>query len=503
MRRIITLPAAAITFGAILLAPVSASASAKTPDQPKHLHLVAVTKTSITAAVKPAAHAKRYRLYVGRKQRDLAVVRAASAAVAAKSSRKPRITVTGLPYATAPYYFRIAAINGSKRRFSATIGSAELMPPSPTKLVAHSSATGTYLTWHGEQVPHLTVLQATNPTFTAGRRTYQIRAIARQFTPYGLARGQTYYFRVRSHSGPSHGKWSNVAHTTVVSSEQSLRMMTYNLMDLSRDGTKEDGTTIAPWSERLKGVVQWFRQASPDVAAVEEGGDWVGATGGPRQVDSVVSALGGSYSLAHTEVSPGEPGCCHRTGQYLLYKTSAYRAVGDGGHWTFPGNGSTHEAAYQILQNRTTGARLLVVAVHVAVGNHKSADRLRKRQTALLIQDARGYAAAHGNLPVVYGGDFNSAPQNHAVDGPGIEMRKADVADAFNVAQSHKNSRFNSANGYFRKPPAAGIYLDHIFASPGVAVKSWRLMLNLQHGRFVGVIPSDHNPLVSDLVISY
>jgi hypothetical protein len=65
------------------------------------------------------------------------------------------------------------------------------------------------------------------------------------------------------------------------------------------------------------------------------------------------------------------------------------------------------------------------------------------------------------------------------------------------------NQRYNSANLYLRTPPAAGQSIDHIYAPAGVAVRSWQVVLTLVNGRFVGVIPSDHNPVVSDLIFPY
>lgn len=500
MRRSIThaIAVAAITVGVGLIAPATSIAGSSSL-QPEGMRLIAVSASSLTVAVKPDPRVKHYRLFASLRPGQLGAARAASDAYGSALSRKPRITLDGLPFTAQPYYYRVEAIDGSRHRFTAQIGRAFLMPPTPTRLSATSTPTGTYLTWHGTQVPQLTVLQASNSSFTSGRRTYQIHAVTRQFTPYRLVQGQTYYFRVRAHSGPSHGAWSNVARTTVTAHEQPLRMMTYNIHELNRTGKKE---RVAPWPQRLPGVVRFIHQASPDVIAIEEGASWVGAPRGPRQVDSLVTALGGAYGLAKTEIPPNQPHY-HRTGDYVLYKRADYRAVGDGGHWTLPGAGTTHFAAYQILENVHSHARFIAVAVHLKVGNSRAVDRVRRHQTKSLIQQSWAYAAAHNNLPLIYGGDFNSAPRNHAMDAPGIEMRKAGIADAYNVAQTRKNTRYNSANGYARRAPALGIYLDHIFAAPRVAVKSWRLLLHVKHGRFVGVIPSDHNPLVSDLVVSY
>ena len=82
-------------------------------------------------------------------------------------------------------------------------------------------------------------------------------------------------------------------------------------------------------------------------------------------------------------------------------------------------------------------------------------------------------------------------------------MREAHVASAFNAAQSRRLPSYNSANGYDRPPPRFGDHIDYIFAPPGVAVLSWRQVMHLRHGRLVGVIPSDHNPVVATLEYPY
>ena len=42
-----------------------------------------------------------------------------------------------------------------------------------------------------------------------------------------------------------------------------------------------------------------------------------------------------------------------------------------------------------------------------------------------------------------------------------------------------------------------------MYAPAGVAVRGWALALNLTAGKFVGAIPSDHNPVVADVVLPY
>jgi endonuclease/exonuclease/phosphatase family metal-dependent hydrolase len=103
-------------------------------------------------------------------------------------------------------------------------------------------------------------------------------------------------------------------------------------------------------------------------------------------------------------------------------------------------------------------------------------------------------------LPVVYAGDVNSH-EGHPLDGPAVAMGATGTADAQLVAPHRTNVQYNSANQYRRTPPKSGLALDRIYASPGVAVGAWRQVLELSGGRLVGVIPSDHNAVVADLVV--
>jgi endonuclease/exonuclease/phosphatase family metal-dependent hydrolase len=280
---------------------------------------------------------------------------------------------------------------------------------------------------------------------------------------------------------------------------QPVRVMTYNILELSADGRHEGSGTVAPWSQRKAGAVRLIKAANPDVVAVQEGSDWVGRPRGHRQVDSLRAALGGAYALAHTEVSPNRPHY-FRTGVYILYKKAEYRAYGHSWHW---GLGNQRWAAYQLLKNRQTGAKFLFVSTHLLVGDGAANDQRRESETKVLISKAGAFARKH-HVPVIYGGDFNSDHnRRHAFNGPAIAMHAANMTDTFNAAPTRSLGRYNSANEYDRRPPKFGDHIDYVFASPGVVVRSWRLVMDLSHGHLVGVIPSDHNPVVTNLAYPY
>jgi endonuclease/exonuclease/phosphatase family metal-dependent hydrolase len=478
-------------------APSAAVAVEPTPAKPTAVTQAGATGSSITVTSAVSQYAKQYRIFASTTKSTLALATIAgtraSAAVAA-----PKVTLSGLPYTTAPYYYRVQAINGTKVRYS-DVYVAYLRPDVPTNpRTAGRRATGLSLAWDGRAAGRYVITQATNSTLTTGVRTYSITSQARTFTPYDLTVGTRYWFRVRADNGPITSAQSAVVSAVAPSSGQNVRVMTYNLLHADRAGEQVGTEVIAPWSERRTAAVALTQKADPDVIGVQEAHDWVGAAYGPKMVDDFAALLGaGRYTVAHTETTPGLPGW-YRTARYILYRTSTYRAVGDGGHWVLaPGR----YAAYQLLEHRTSGARFLAVSVHLEPGSGQEIDLRRQAQTQQLLAFVKAFQATQ-DVPVVYLGDFNSHERN-VVDGPGTAFRAAGHVDADEAAQARVNADYNSANQYRRIPPTGGLHIDHVYVPQGVAVRRWEMRLDLTGGQFVGAIPSDHNPIVADAVLPY
>ncbi|HEX3823181.1 MAG TPA: endonuclease/exonuclease/phosphatase family protein [Mycobacteriales bacterium] len=477
-------------------APAAAMPDTAAPAPPTGIHVTKISSSSFTVAVHTAAHAKKYRVYVATTRKALAVANLGHDTVMS-ASKHPRITVKGLRYRISPYYYRVETLNGARRKFSLPAASIGLRPAMPTGLAATSNSHGTSLTWNSVNATGFTVEQATDAGMTQNVKKYRIIGQENQFTPYGLTDGSTYYFRVRSMNSGTPSAYAAPVTATVTTNEQPVSVMTYNVLEAADDGRSEGGSTVAPWSERGPVAASLIQQANPDVIGAQEAASWVGVPTPARQIDSLTAMLGGEYSLADTEIPPGQPHHL-RTGVYILYKSDTYQAVGQGGHWDI---GNTRWAAYQVLQNRSTGAKFLFVSAHLAFPAGAAADRQRETETNNLLSDAGREA---NGLPIVYVGDFNSDQwAGHAFNGPAIAMRAASVDDAYDVAQTRVHARYNTADGYRRTPPMNGGRIDYVFAQRGVAATSWDLVMDLSHGKFVGTIPSDHNPLVSNLLFPY
>jgi endonuclease/exonuclease/phosphatase family metal-dependent hydrolase len=482
------------TAAAVAGTVVAPSATASVP----RMALRAVSGSALSVSVSERG-ATGYQLYASPTKSSVFVANLGHARTSGRS-RSGVLTVAGLGYTRAPYWYRVKIFRGSSYHYTA-VASVALRPPAPASVAARGGgAGGVWLTWRSENADGFVITQAGNAAMTAGVRNYTIRGAGWQFTPDGLVSGAAYYFRMRAFNGATLSAYSPVVRAVPATNQQPVRVMSYNVLEATLDGRPLGDGVVAPWSQRQVAVARLIQQAAPDVVAVQEAAAWTGAVRGPRMIDSLAGALGGGYALARTEIPPSEPHY-QRTANYLLYKASAYEAAGAGGHWDL---GYGNWASYQLLRNQLSGARFLAVSAHLTPLAYRAGDVQRQAQTVSLLAQAGAAARAAGDVPVIYAGDFNSTVNsNHAFDGSGVAMRAVGAEDAQDMAQVRVNAQYNSANLYLRTPPAYGQSIDHIYAPAGVAVRSWSLLLDLARGRFAGVIPSDHNPLVCDLSYPY
>jgi endonuclease/exonuclease/phosphatase family metal-dependent hydrolase len=503
---------AVVAGAALVLAPVSATAYTAQragghhhhhghshhtvkPRAPRRLKVVHVTRTSFTVRVN--AKAQRYRLYASTNEKHL-YVKYIKGAQRTRKLKQPTLTIHGLHYSAKPYWFRVEAINGQRRTFSNAIGSVGLTPTTPTHLTATANLHGLSLNWDSAPATGFMVTEATDPAMTENIKSYSVENQDHTFSPPDLDPGTPYYFQVSALNQLTPSAPTPAVQTMALTQQQPLKIMTYNLLELTADGQMKGGSRVAPWPQRRTAQVGLIKSAMPDAIAIQEGAKFVAADRGPRQVDDLVSHLGPPYSLATTELPPSQPHY-HRTGVYIVYNSSQYATTAEGGHWEL---GNTRWAAYQILQNKSTGAKFLFVAPHLIVASAGGTDAQRAAETHSLLAQAGAYDQQHGNIPIVFAGDFNSDP-GHKVNAPSVYLLAHGYNDSYDVATSRSHADYNSANGYQRTPPKQHMRLDYVFTEAGIAVKSWALLMNLAHGQFTGVIPSDHSPIVTNLQLPY
>jgi len=499
-RRLLAAAASAAVV-VICLQPIAAEASS-VPISGDHVTGISHTAFSVALSAEPGS-GWTYHLYASTTKSKVYASNL-SQALTASSKSASKILLSNLSYTTAAYWWRIQATNGSVHR-TGPMHSVGLRPSTPTSVSVHTAAGRfPWLTWSSGAATGFTVQTATNSTFTSGLGSYSVRYNARSFTPYVVSKGTTYYYRVRAVNNGTASSFANSSNTAVdPATRLSVKAMTYNILQLTADGTSESGNTVAPWSQRRTGAAKWINDNSPDVVAIEEGTPFLTGTH-TRQVDDLVSALGGGYGLASTEVTYPNAGW-FRTGDYILYNKSTTAPVGSGGHFQISDfNNQPKFAAYQIMRNITTGAQFLFVSIHATVGSGSTYDQDREDEIKTAISDINGYNSSNGNLPVIFAGDYNSHPgTGHAFDGPGIAMAAAHNADSEAIAQSLVNNKYNSANQYLTTPPAFDQDIDHIYVPLGLGVSTFKIVIELSSGKLVMPIPSDHNALMTTVAIPY
>lgn len=504
-RRRITLAAAAALASALALGSTgSAQAASRWPSAaPTGVRVTALGTNGFTVVANVTANTTSYRLWVSRDKHDLWVSR-----LSAPSTRRisltrttPRFVVSGLPSIAGPYYYRLATVKDGNRRISPLL-STSLRPATPTGFGVVTSP-GTSLSWSSGPATGFVVERATDAGFTTGRVVDRLRDQNTQFTPTGLVNGRTYWFRIRAMNGTTGSAWAPPVTATVATADAPVRFMTYNIMVMAADGSTPHGTTVAPWlTRRRQAAAALVRPANPDVIAVQEGSQYTGPSwSSPLQVDTFASALGTKYVVARTQGRPGDPDY-RLTGSHIVYDSTRLAAVGNGGSWAI---GDGKWAAFQLLRHRSTGAEFVAVSTHLySRDTGPGGDSRRGAETRALVTQAQAYAHAHGDVPVVYSGDTASVHMPwHPNDAPGAVLRTVRAADAWYVAKTVTNGTWCSVNEYRRTPVRGSASVDRVFAGPGVGVRAWNQLLRVSGGQFVGVIPSDHNPVVVDLSIPY
>ena len=383
--------------------------------------------------------------------------------------------------------------------------SAAGRPSVPGSLSVKGSGAARWLTWNERTSgTGFVVQQATNSAFTQGAKTYRLRGPGHAITPYGLSAGTTYWFRVRAVKAGLYSGWSSRVSYTASGATSPVRVLSYNSMSASLDGQQHPGGVAAKWKYRRPGQLSLMKGSGADVIGIEEGMacliKYTDGTNCYRQIDSIADGMSPSYSLADTLTTKPS----RYSGNYILYRNTV-QPVGAGGTW-YIGDTSSHNqtAVYQLFRVPSTGAEFLFVVTHLVTGSNAAGDKSRQIETANMLSNANAFASNHGVTSIVYVGDFNSyVGEWGRNDLTGAKMRAARIPDGTEVAQSRPKANFDSINALYRTARKGHGSIDHIYATGGVGVRTWGELLDVSSGKFVGTIPSDHNPVWAGLAIPY
>ncbi|PFG17831.1 endonuclease/exonuclease/phosphatase family metal-dependent hydrolase [Propionicimonas paludicola] len=416
------------------------------------------------------------------------------------TSASSAVVLTGLSPATS-YYVRVAAVSADQNAplgwstpFTFTTP-AQIYPLGAPKItVGLATTTSLELTWTaparhlryevgvGTDPMALTVTQTAETTHTVS----------------GLKPETDYYLSIRALwlSGEVASDWSS-PQLVSTPADAPLRVGSYNV----RNGTDKSAPA---WSKRRAAVANTIASQKVSVVGLQEA-TWRHVPGrGVSQYGDIAQLLGSSWKSTTYVGNAGPEGTriIYDSAQVTLLRQGYQKLAGT------HANKNWRYVTWAEFRQLSTGKTFFFVDTHFLQWKNAKGYKSRKSCAQQLVK-----IVARENpekLPTIIVGDFNSHKFRKPDNAPHKIITRAGYLDpldnidgwrgdgARGVAERRINENFFTINGFKRKAERAtgystGVMLDQIYVSP-MRVAEWETVVRTDSsGRFVGVIPSDHN----------
>lgn len=271
--------------------------------------------------------------------------------------------------------------------------------------------------------------------------------------------------------------------------EESLRIMSFNLRY-----NLEENEGIA----RVDAVIAEMNAYAPDVIGVQEDT--------PEWSDYLDKKLIG-YSVERGDVSMLKA-VDERVA--LFYRTEKFQKIEAGSKWLsdtpdvrsrFPESGTKRKVNYVVLERRSDGARFCYANTHLENGGvgtpiYEERETARIKQIKVLLRILDEIGTQYHAIPTVITGDFNVTASS-SVYSTVLEHGFLDARLAADETTDHWTFNHGYADHSRFGEPAA--ILDFCF----VTQNRFRV-LNYQvpTEKYLGMYPSDHFPIVVDVLFS-
>ena len=260
----------------------------------------------------------------------------------------------------------------------------------------------------------------------------------------------------------------------------AVRVMSYNIrLDLASDGANA-------WLHRKEMVAAVIRHEAPDLLGMQEV-----LQSQKRDLETTLP----EYRLVGVARDDGR-----EKGEYspLAFRRDRFELIDSGTFWlseTPPMPGKGWDAAYPriatwaVLRGRRSRHPIRVINTHF---DHVGIMAMRESAALLLRWLMHGASA---KLPTILMGDLNSTP-----DDPGYRLLAATATSGLRDARLVSRSLPYGPPGTFnafKTDNDAPAPIDHIFVSGQFAVERYSVITQHWGGR----LPSDHYPVVVDLIL--
>lgn len=282
----------------------------------------------------------------------------------------------------------------------------------------------------------------------------------------------------------SKGQWLEVT-STLERKEEKIRVATYNvLFDLYDEVTEE----VYRWPARLPRLVELLEEMEPDVLCVQELYT--------NQYHDLMPFIEDRFSFYSIE---GE----HEELNGIFYRKDRFEVLGKKIWFMGP---SEKTLTMVHLKDIKTEKELAVFNTHLSFGKIDARDF----QARFIARTLESYIE---QMPVIFAGDLNTFSQR--LDLKDLPFYDGDYIQRLLSEKSMRNAREVSLLGHlgpigtfsnngitgvpFQGTGTPGIFLDHIFVSKDILV----LLHAVQPGTVSGYYPSDHFPVLIDLIVDY
>jgi endonuclease/exonuclease/phosphatase family metal-dependent hydrolase len=318
---------------------------------------------------------------------------------------------------------------------------------------------------------------------------------------------------------------ASTAPTATTTTVGDLRVGSFNVFGVNNDTSASGEQHI--WRERRPVIVSQVLASHLDVVGVQEANQssiyksrLVSAA--PNQFVDLLRGLnagGGHYAItnraAYNCVNPASNQSCVFRDQgasgdtRIIYNTDTVSMVSNGSYQYRAYTGTTKRfLAYSVLRSKLTGRAFLFTDTHL--DPHEISTRVKEWREMVAEVDT-----LKGAMPVISVGDFNTTKydsyttetlpsmkshgygdvlnQQYSVN-PGVGVR-AETLTRANINSYNKFRRDATTYAYVARPDKLGNNIDWVFASNGLQVKTWSVVMNLDPATLLvkGVLPSDHS----------
>lgn len=261
-----------------------------------------------------------------------------------------------------------------------------------------------------------------------------------------------------------------------------LKIASYNI----QYNNKKD--SVNTWEKRLPGVVAVFDNYKFDIVGAQE----------PylSQMNDLMAKLP-TYKFIGINIQGGT-GVLNRHYTPIIYKAAKFDVLDWGTFWysQTPNEASKGWDAFSLrictwakFKEKETGKEFYFFNSHF---DHKGVIA-RKESASLLLAKIREIAGKE--LPIFVTGDFNT-DQHH--ENYKVLAQSGIITDSYHAAKANENTETTTFNGYDPKRPGSK-RIDHIFVTnnPKIHIDRYRIITD----SFEGIYPSDHNPVLLDVII--